>query len=220
MWFNSLEFGAFLVLVFSGYWMLSSNRWKGQNLILLGASYFFYGVWDWRFLALIFASSIVDFTIGQLIFKSEKRLEKRFLLVLSLVFNLGLLGFFKYFNFFIDSFKDVSSLLGFRPNISSLNIILPVGISFYTFQTLSYTLDIYRGRLEPTKNAIAFFTFVSFFPQLVAGPIERASNLLPQFLSKRSFTFFQAKEGMQLILWGLFVEAEKDFGELVKSEKK
>ncbi|MDB4513389.1 hypothetical protein N9092_03700 [Akkermansiaceae bacterium] len=204
MLFNSIEFAVFFLVVFMGYWTLSVKSWRIQNLFLLGASYCFYAAWDWRFLGLIFASSLVDFTLGNLIFKTKSRLRRRLLLFFSIIFNIGLLGFFKYFNFFIDSFCSLSLLIGISPNINSLDIILPVGISFYTFQTLSYTLDIYRKKLEPTTNAIGFFTFVSFFPQLVAGPIERAKSLLPQFLKARQFGYKHAKEGMQLILWGLF----------------
>ncbi|WP_205635805.1 MBOAT family O-acyltransferase [Algoriphagus antarcticus] len=125
-------------------------------------------------------------------------------LTISLIFNLGMLAFFKYFNFFIESAADLISTIGFQPHLSTLNIILPVGISFYTFQTLSYSIVVYRGNLKPTKDPIAFFTFVAFFPQLVAGPIERASNLFPQFFKKREFEYQQGSDGMKLILWGLF----------------
>lgn len=163
------------------------------------ASYVFYGWWDWRFLSLIFISSLVDYWCGV-----KMSTGKKLYLTLSLAFNLGLLGFFKYFNFFIESAADLISAIGFQPHLSTLNLILPVGISFYTFQTMSYTIDVYRGKLEATKDPIAFFSYVAFFPQLVAGPIERASNLLPQFFKKREFDYQQGSDGMKLILWGLF----------------
>jgi D-alanyl-lipoteichoic acid acyltransferase DltB (MBOAT superfamily) len=171
--------------------------------MILIASYVFYGWWDWRFLSLIFISSITDYTIGLSLNKSKFKNRRKLLLYISLIVNIGLLGFFKYFNFFIDSFIDFSTTFGFSINSSSLNIILPVGISFYTFQTLSYTIDIYRNKLEPTKDIIAFFAFVSFFPQLVAGPIERAANLLPQFEKRRYFEYEKAVDGLRQIFWGL-----------------
>ncbi|MEM9051613.1 MAG: MBOAT family O-acyltransferase [Bacteroidota bacterium] len=169
------------------------------------ASYVFYGWWDYRFLALIAFSTIVDFTVGRAISKTDKSIKRKWLLSASLIVNLGLLGYFKYANFFIESFVTFTNeVLGFDSSLSSLSIILPVGISFYTFQTLSYTIDIYRKRLEPTKDFIEFAAFVSFFPQLVAGPIERASNLLPQFRNKKAFRYENGSEGMRLIIWGLF----------------
>jgi D-alanyl-lipoteichoic acid acyltransferase DltB (MBOAT superfamily) len=168
------------------------------------ASYFFYGWWDYRFLALIAFSTLVDYTIGLAINKSIIKSRRKMLLLVSLVVNLGLLGFFKYYNFFIDSWVDSFSSLGIEMHRSSLNIILPVGISFYTFQTLSYTIDIYRGKLKPATNFINFAAYVAFFPQLVAGPIERATNLLPQFYKKRVFKEDQAISGINLIIWGLF----------------
>jgi len=147
---------------------------------------------------------LVDYNLGNWIYQTKQLTKKKYLLALSLLVNLGVLGFFKYFNFFIDSFSQLISQMGLQVNAYSLKIILPVGVSFYTFQTLSYTLDIYKGKLKPTRDIIDFFAFVSFFPQLVAGPIERAKNLLPQFQTKNSFNFEQAKEGCKLILWGFF----------------
>lgn len=177
---------------------------KAQNLFLLVASYFFYGLWDYRFLSLIILSSFTDYTIGFYIKKSNSSTIRKLFLLASLSINLGFLFVFKYYNFFIESFVDLTSLMGLQTNINSLNVILPVGISFYTFQTLSYTIDIYKNKLKPTKNILNFFTYVSFFPQLVAGPIERASQLLPQIENKRSFRYIKAKDGMRQILWGLF----------------
>jgi len=166
-------------------------------------SYIFYGWWDWRFLSLIFASSLADFITGWFIYKSQNNSRRKALLWLSLMINLGLLGFFKYYNFFTTSLVEAVDKLGFHLNESTLRIILPVGISFYTFQTLSYTIDVYRRKLVPTSDIISFFAFVSFFPQLVAGPIERASNLLPQFKLPRIFDNEKAKDGLRQILWGL-----------------
>ena len=204
MLFNSLEFAVFLPIVFVIYWALGSDRRNAQNVLLLVASYIFYGWWDYRFLALIAFSSLVDFIVGAQLPKSNSGFKRKFLLAISIVVNIGLLGVFKYFNFFVANFVEAFSFFGYRLNPWSLKVILPVGISFYTFQTLSYTIDIYREKLKPTSNLIAFFSYVSFFPQLVAGPIERASNLLPQFLKNRRFDYFQAKDGLRQILWGLF----------------
>ncbi len=180
------------------------EKLKAQNFFILVASYFFYGWWDWRFLGLIFLSSIVDYLLGLEIAKTESPKKRKTLLSLSLLMNLGALGFFKYYNFFVDSFITAFDGIGFDLHASSLNIILPVGISFYTFQTLSYTIDIYRKKTQPTSDVIAFFSFVSFFPQLVAGPIERASNLLPQFFKKRTFNYEQAVDGLRQMLFGFF----------------
>ncbi len=206
MSFNSLEFILFLPIVFGLYWMLK-DRLKEQNVLLLLASYFFYGWWDWRFLILIFISSIVDFNLGQRIQhchdQGKERSAKNWMF-LSLALNLGLLGFFKYYNFFIQSFISAFSVLGIPLHLETLSIILPVGISFYTFQTLSYTIDIYRKRMKPTNDWVIFFTFVAFFPQLVAGPIERASKMIPQFQKKKFFKYEEGVEGMRFILYGLF----------------
>ena len=204
MLFNSFEYIIFFLIVFILYWFVCNINIRVRNLLLLLVSYLFYGWWDWRFLSLIFASSILDFSLAILIDKSNNLRTKKVFLALSLLFNLGMLGIFKYYNFFIDSFIDFSSLFGIKVNPNSLNIILPVGISFYTFQTLSYTIDVYRKQLEPTKDIVAFFTFVSFFPQLVAGPIERAKNLLPQFYKNIKFNYKQAVDGTRQILWGFF----------------
>jgi D-alanyl-lipoteichoic acid acyltransferase DltB (MBOAT superfamily) len=165
----------------------------------------FYGWWDYRFLSLIFLSTVVDYVIGLSIFNQSSKKKQKLLLWGSVLFNLSVLGFFKYYNFFVDSWLELFSSLGYEiKSIWTLNIILPVGISFYTFQTMSYTIDIYRKKLEPTKDFISFASFVSFFPQLVAGPIERASNLLPQILKKREFQYDQVIQGLKLILWGMF----------------
>ncbi|WP_281542528.1 MBOAT family O-acyltransferase [Maribacter aestuarii] len=206
MLFNSLEFAIFLPLVFGLYWMLSKARLQIQNLFLILISYIFYGWWDWRFLFLIVLSTVVDYTIGHYIHKNrtDKKKAKAWL-TLSVMVNIGLLGFFKYYNFFADSLVESLELLGYTVKSTwTLQIILPVGISFYTFQTLSYSFDIYYEKLKPTKNFIAFAAFVSFFPQLVAGPIERASNLLKQIEQRRIFNYVQASDGVKLILWGLF----------------
>ena len=203
MIFNSLEFGIFLPLVFLIYWGLRKSR-RGQNAFLVLASYIFYGWWDWRFLFLIAASSLCDYVIGILLSDTQEARRRKILIVTSLIVNLGLLGFFKYYNFFVESFEGAFSLFGATVSLGSLQWILPVGISFYTFQTLSYSIDLYRRKIEAVRDPVAFFAFVSFFPQLVAGPIERASNLIPQFLKERTFCYREASDGMRQILWGLF----------------
>ncbi|MBG44441.1 MAG: membrane-bound O-acyltransferase family protein [Aequorivita sp.] len=204
MLFNSIDFAIFLPIVFLLYWFVANKNLKVQNFLLLIASYVFYAWWDWRFLSLIVFSSAVDYLVGIGLSKTEKHEKRKALLLLSIFVNLGFLGFFKYFNFFSESFAEAFTLLGHPFEASRLNIILPVGISFYTFQTMSYSIDVYRRKMEPTKDAIAFFSFVSFFPQLVAGPIERATNLLPQFFKKRNFEYSLAMDGLRQILWGLF----------------
>ena len=204
MLFNSIEFSIFLPLVFLLYWWLNKGRLRIQNIFLLIASYIFYGWWDWRFLSLIVFSSFVDFIIGINIPKASGKYSRKALLLTSILVNIGFLGFFKYFNFFAESFANAFTLFGRPFEATRLNIILPVGISFYTFQTLSYSIDVYKNKIEPTKDIIAFFAFVSFFPQLVAGPIERATNLLPQFTQNRVFSYNKAIDGMRQILWGLF----------------
>lgn len=204
MLFNSIEFAVFLPIVFILYWFILGNSIKLQNLLIAVASYVFYGWWDWRFLFLILFSTFLDYVIGLKLNLENDSRKRKFFLGLSVLVNLGFLGFFKYYNFFIDNFITAFTFLGYSPRISSLEIILPVGISFYTFQTLSYTIDVYKGKLTPTKNFIAFAAFVSFFPQLVAGPIERATHLLPQFYKKRYFNYNLAVDGMRQILWGLF----------------
>jgi len=183
---------------------VANKNLKLQNFLIVAASYLFYGWWDWRFLSLIIFSTVVDYLIGISLSKQENQNKRRILLWISILVNLGFLGFFKYYNFFLNNFITAFSFFGTEINANSLNIILPVGISFYTFQTLSYTIDIYKRKLVPTKNFIAFSAFVSFFPQLVAGPIERATNLLPQFYYKRSFDYKNAMIGIRQIVWGLF----------------
>ncbi|MEO9891005.1 MBOAT family O-acyltransferase [Aurantibacter sp.] len=204
MLFNSLDFAIFLPVVFLLYWFATQKNLKLQNFLIAAASYFFYGWWDWRFLSLILFSTLVDYSIGVALRRNENIRIRKTLLWISILVNLGFLGFFKYYNFFLDNFLEAFAFFGKEINANSLNIILPVGISFYTFQTLSYTIDVYRKQLEPTKDFIAFAAFVSFFPQLVAGPIERATNLLPQFYEKRKFDYAKAVDGMRQILWGLF----------------
>ena len=204
MLFTSLDFAIFLPLVFLIYWFVAQKSLKLQNALIVVASYVFYGWWDWRFLSLIIFSTVVDYLIGQRLRTEDKQSKRKALLWTSIIVNLGFLGFFKYYNFFLENFVDAFSLFGMQINANSLNIILPVGISFYTFQTLSYTIDVYRKKLEPTKDFMAFSAFVCFFPQLVAGPIERATNLLPQFYKKRTFEYHKAVDGMRQILWGLF----------------
>ncbi len=204
MLFNSLDFAIFLPIVFILYWFFAQNNLKLQNTLIVVASYVFYGWWDWRFLSLIIFSTIIDYVVGQKLRTEEKEIKRKVLLWTSIIVNLGFLGFFKYYNFFLESFVDAFLILGMQINANSLNIILPVGISFYTFQTLSYTIDVYKKKLEPTQDFIAFSAFVCFFPQLVAGPIERATNLLPQFYKKRVFDYQKAVDGMRQVLWGLF----------------
>ena len=204
MLFNSLAFLFFLPIVFVIYWQISKIGVRIQNLFLVVASYIFYGWWDWRFLGLIIFSSAVDYLIAKRISETENDKRRKFLLAISLSCNLGILGFFKYFNFFSDNLDHLFSMLGFQLDTFTLNVILPVGISFYTFQTLSYTIDVYRKDIRPVDDLISFFCYVSFFPQLVAGPIERSKNLLPQITTSRSFDYYQAVDGCRQILWGFF----------------
>jgi len=203
MLFNSIEYLIFLPIVFIVYWLLKSN-YKYQNILLLISSYVFYGWWDYRFLSLIIFSSFIDYFVGKKIEKANGKENKKRWLLVSLCSNLGLLAIFKYYNFFADSFASTMSTLGWEVNDLTLNIILPVGISFYTFQTLSYSIDIYREKIKSCKDIIAFFTFVSLFPQLVAGPIERASNLIPQIEKRRSLNSTLVKTGIFQIFIGLF----------------
>lgn len=204
MLFNSLEFAVFLPIVFLLYWFIVNKSIKVQNVLLVVASYIFYGWWDWRFLSLIAFSSLVDYFVSLQLAGTEKPRDRKMLLFISVGVNIGLLGMFKYFNFFMDNLVGAFSLFGYDIAPTSLSIVLPVGISFYTFQTLSYTIDVYRKKLEPTRDLVAFLAFVSFFPQLVAGPIERASHLLPQFYKKREFNYALAVDGLRQMLWGLF----------------
>ncbi len=212
MLFNSIQFAIFLPIVFAIYWsafregeqVRQKLRW--QNAFIVLVSYLFYGWWDWRFLSLIIFSSTVDFWIGQKMESHFAKAEKsrKQLLWLSLGVNLGLLGIFKYYDFFISEFITAFAKMGVNLHVSTLRIILPVGISFYTFQTLSYTIDVYQKKLPAVRDWTVFFAYVSFFPQLVAGPIERATQLIPQFSRKRAFDYQQAKDGMRQILLGLF----------------
>jgi D-alanyl-lipoteichoic acid acyltransferase DltB (MBOAT superfamily) len=204
MLFNSLDFAVFLPLVFMIYWFVLNRNLRIQNSFLVLASYLFYGWWDWRFLILILFSTVVDFSIGIWISNTKVKRHRKLLLAISILVNIGFLGFFKYYNFFIDNFTEAFSFFGVEIHGGSLDIILPMGISFYTLQTLSYTIDVYRNKIDATRNFVSFSAYVSFFPQLVAGPIERASNLLPQFSKQRSFEYETATDGMRQILWGLF----------------
>lgn len=204
MRFNSIDFFFFLIIVFIIYWSINRFNLKYQNLFIVIASYVFYGWWDWRFLSLMLFSSVIDYSVGLGLLYQEKKLNRKLLLWFAVFMNLGLLFFFKYYNFFIDNFVSAFSFFGMKIHPDSLNIILPVGISFYTFQSMSYSIDVYRRKLKPTKDIVAFFAYVSFFPQLVAGPIERASDLLPQFFKKKKFNYTNAVDGMRQILWGLF----------------
>jgi D-alanyl-lipoteichoic acid acyltransferase DltB (MBOAT superfamily) len=204
MLFNSIDFAIFLPIVFILYWFGTKGNLKLQNIILLVSSYFFYACWDWRFLFLLVFSTVLDYYTGIKIHEAGTQARKRFWLCLSICINLGFLGVFKYYNFFVSSFADGLSLLGLHINYSTLAVILPVGISFYTFHGLSYVLDIYKDRIKPEKNFIDYSVFVSFFPLLVAGPIERATHLLPQIKQKRVFDYSKAVDGLRQILWGLF----------------
>ena len=204
MLFNSIDFAIFLPIVFVLYWFVTNKNLKLQNFFVLLASYVFYGWWDWRFLSLILFSTIVDYSVGLGLSKADNRVKRKLFLFTSLLVNLGFLGFFKYYNFFLDNFISAFSFLGIEFTASSLIIILPVGISFYTFQTLSYTIDVYRRKLEPTKDFVAFAAFVGFFPQLVAGPIERANRLIPQFYKKIKINIPAIKQGLIMMAWGFF----------------
>lgn len=190
-------------MVYAGYLLLGRN-YRSQNRWLLLASYFFYGYWDWRFCSLLLISTLVDFYIGRAIYRATSLGRRRALLLTSLCTNLGILGFFKYFNFFADSAVELMRALGMHADAVTLNIVLPVGISFYTFQTLSYTIDIYRGKLRPIDDLQNFGLFVAFFPQLVAGPIERAATLLPQIEAPRTIRATQINIGLFLMVWGYF----------------
>lgn len=203
MLFNSSIFFAFYAAFFPLYWLVHRHR-RARTLLILVGSYVFYGAWDWRFLSLIFASTVVDFFCGGATAATSNPKTRKRLLYLSLGVNLGALGAFKYYGFFLQSFLDLAHVLGWHPHPATLAFVLPVGISFYTFQTLTYTIDIYRGELEPTDDFVGFAAFVAFFPQLVAGPIERAGRLLPQIISTPKFDTAQARDGAMLILWGLF----------------
>ncbi|MBR5685680.1 MAG: MBOAT family protein [Muribaculaceae bacterium] len=204
MLFNSFTFMIFLPVVFLLYWFVF-KRLKWQNLLILVASYIFYGWWDWRFLILIVITSSSSYASGLLIkrFEGRRPLQKA-VSAANIVLNLGILATFKYFNFFVDSMGHLLQAFGLTMDWPVMHIILPVGISFYTFQALSYSIDVYSRRIEPTRDIIAFFSFISFFPQLVAGPIERATNLLPQMLRQRNFDYATAVDGLRQMLWGFF----------------
>lgn len=204
MFFNSVDFAIFLPIVFFLYWFVANKNLRLQNTLLVIASYVFYGWWDWRFLFLLFLTCFSDFLISKKLETTNDEKKRKILLSVSVIVDLGVLAFFKYFNFFVDNFIAVFRLFGQRIDGISLKIILPVGISFYTFQSLSYTIDVYRKKLKPADHLIDYLAFVSFFPQLVAGPIERATNLLPQFYEKRNFEYDKAVDGLRQILWGLF----------------
>lgn len=215
MLFNSIEFAIFLPVVFLLYWFVFSRSAKWQNVCLLVASYVFYGMWDWRFLGLLFFTSLTTWCSGLLIDKYRLQYAEnqqnasgggkiKWICGANIVVNLLILCFFKYYNFFVDSFIELYALFDIHLQASTLKIILPVGISFYTFQALSYTIDVYRGKIEATKDALSFFTFVGFFPQVLAGPISRSVDTLSQYYEKRTFDYNQATDGMRQILWGLF----------------
>ncbi|MBN8670850.1 MAG: MBOAT family O-acyltransferase [Flavipsychrobacter sp.] len=203
MLFNSLGFAIFLPIVFFLYWFVFKSR-QQQNILLLSASYFFYGCWDWRFLFLLVFSTLLDFYTGIKMSDARNQHVKKFWFALSIIINLSFLGFFKYYNFFAESFRDLVAHFGFKVNPFTLNIILPVGISFYTFHGLSYVIDIYHNRIKAEKKFIDYSLFVSYFPLLVAGPIERATHLLPQIKQDRTFNYSRAIDGLRQILWGLF----------------
>jgi alginate O-acetyltransferase complex protein AlgI len=201
--FNSLVFVIFFVAVYLLY-LLIRRQHRSQNVLLLVASYVFYAGWDWRFTGLLLVSTLTDYTIGRTLGRSDSVSTRKRLLIASVAVNLTVLGFFKYFNFFADSFVSTLGLVGLEPSVFTLKIILPVGISFYTFQTLAYSIDVYRRRIEPEHNLINYGLYVAFFPQLVAGPIERAGRLLPQIKRPRRITSDQINTGVFLIVWGLF----------------
>lgn len=204
MLFNSISFAIFLPIVFFLYWFFTNKNLKLQNLLLLVASYYFYACWDWRFMFLLMFSTFLDYYTGLKIEESKNQNLRKFWLWLSVGINLGFLGFFKYYNFFAESFAEMLQNFGLQVNPWTLKVILPVGISFYTFHGLSYVLDIYFKRIKAERNFVEYAVFVSFFPLLVAGPIERATHLLPQIKVKREFSYEKAVYGMRQILWGLF----------------
>ncbi|GHV57880.1 O-acyltransferase [Bacteroidia bacterium] len=204
MLFNSFKYLVFLPIVFILYWAIKPEKYKWQNVVLIIASYIFYGWWDYRFLFLLIFSTSLDYFTGLQIFQAENHKHKKIWLLISICINLGFLGFFKYYNFFIDSFAELLATIGFNPSIWTLRIILPVGISFYTFHGLSYVLDIFNGKIKPAKDFIDYSLFVGFFPLLVAGPIERATHLLPQLQKPRYFNPVNATDGLRQIIWGFF----------------
>lgn len=206
MLFNSFNFALFLPIIFILYWFITNKNLKMQNILLLLSSYFFYAFWDWRFLFLLIFSTLLDYYTGLKMFQNSDPGKRKFWLWLSIVINLGFLGIFKYYNFFAKSFAEFLQNFGFTAHPWTLKVILPVGISFYTFHGLSYVIDIYKKRIPAEKNIVDYSVFVSFFPLLVAGPIERATHLLPQIQRKRIFNYGQAVDGLRQILWGLFMK--------------
>lgn len=204
MLFNSISFAVFLPIVFVLYWFVTNKNLKLQNILLLVSSYYFYACWDWRFLFLLVFSTSLDYYTGIKIFDASTKSKRLFWMWLSIGINLGFLGIFKYYNFFAESFTDGLRMLGFNANLGSIQVILPVGISFYTFHGLSYVLDLYHNKIKPERDFVNYSVFVSFFPLLVAGPIERATHLLPQIIKKREFEYSRAVDGLRQILWGLF----------------
>jgi alginate O-acetyltransferase complex protein AlgI len=204
MLFNTLDFAIFFPIIFIFYWFFCNKNLKVQNILLLVSSYYFYACWDYRFLFLLFFSTFLDYFTAIKICDSENKKVKTFWFWLSIGVNLGFLGFFKYYNFFVSSFQDLFENFGVHFNPWTLKIILPVGISFYTFHGLSYVIDIYKGRIKAEKNFVDYSVFVSFFPLLVAGPIERATHLLPQIKKQRIFSYSKSVDGLRQILWGLF----------------
>jgi alginate O-acetyltransferase complex protein AlgI len=204
MLFNSVNFLIFLPIVFTLYWLVAVRGLRFQNILLLCANYFFYASWDYRFLFLLIFSTFLDYYSGIKISEAPSQKLKKVWLWISITINLGFLGVFKYFNFFVDSFANGLSLLGVQVNLWTLNMILPVGISFYTFHGLSYIIDIYKSKIKPERNFIDYSVFVSFFPLLVAGPIERAQHLLPQIKEAKKFNYSKAVDGLRQIVWGLF----------------
>ena len=203
MLFNSIDFALFFPIVFLLYWFVFNKNLRSQNVLLLVSSFFFYACWDWRFLFLLIFSIILDYFSAHKIFNATTKSSRKFWLILSIGINLGFLGFFKYCNFFIDSFVDLLAINGLKANVWTLQLILPVGISFYTFHGLSYVIDVYKQRIEPVKSGLDYAVFVSYFPLLVAGPIERATHLLPQIQKSRKFDYANAVNGSRQILWGL-----------------
>ncbi len=204
MLFNSFSFAVFLPIVFFLYWFATQNNLRRQNLLLLLSSYFFYGCWDYRFLFLLMFSTLLDYFTGIKMYEATTVQKKKFWFWLSILVNIGFLGIFKYYNFFAESFAESLALLGFKVDVWTLKVILPVGISFYTFHGLSYVIDIYKSRIKPCINFVDYALFVTFFPLLVAGPIERATHLLPQIQKPRYFDEAKAIDGLRQILWGLF----------------
>jgi alginate O-acetyltransferase complex protein AlgI len=204
MLFNSLGFLLFLPVVFVLYWFVTNKNLKAQNILLLAASYFFYACWDWRFLFLLMFSTLLDYFTGLKMEDAPNEKRKKFWFWLSIIINVGFLAVFKYYNFFAESFVELLANTGIKINVWTIKVILPVGISFYTFHGLSYVIDIYKNRIKPVRDFVDYAVFVSFFPLLVAGPIERATHLLPQIQKKRHFDHRNVVDGLRQILWGMF----------------